>query len=93
MVRRRPVTSRRTPWRRSQAVVAPREPVRVTAAGSGGRSIRRTVAYALLIGYAILMMIPFAWQLITSFKTDRDALRLTIVPQPFTLAGLGDRAS
>jgi multiple sugar transport system permease protein len=45
------------------------------------------VAYALLIAYALLMLIPFAWQVITSFKTDRDALRLTVIPDPFTLQG------
>jgi multiple sugar transport system permease protein len=71
----------------SQVVVAPTEPLSVRAAGERGRSIRRTIAYALLIGYALLMLIPFAWQVITSFKTDRDALRLTIIPQPFTLQG------
>ena len=40
-----------------------------------------------MVGYALLMMVPFAWQVITSFKTDRDALRLTIIPDPFTLQG------
>ena len=33
------------------------------------------------------MLVPFAWQVITSFKTNRDALRLTIIPDPFTLQG------
>jgi multiple sugar transport system permease protein len=32
------------------------------------------------------MFVPFAWSLITSFKTLPDAVRLTIVPQPFTLS-------
>ena len=59
----------------------------VRAAGEGRRSLRRTIAYALLLGYAFLMLIPFAWQVITSFKTNRDALRLTIIPDPFTLQG------
>jgi multiple sugar transport system permease protein len=61
--------------------------VEVKPAGQRGRSVRRTIAYALLIGYAFLMLIPFAWQVITSFKTDRDALQLTIIPNPFTLQG------
>jgi multiple sugar transport system permease protein len=65
----------------------PRDQVVVRAAGQKPRSIRRTVAYALLLGYAFLMLIPFAWQVITSFKTNRDALRLTIIPDPFTLQG------
>jgi len=52
--------------------------------GRGGRW-RRRIAYAFLIGYALLMFIPFAWTVITSFKTLPDSVRLTIVPQPFTL--------
>lgn len=43
------------------------------------------MAYTLLIGYAVLMFVPFAWTLITSFKTLSDSVRLTIIPQPFTL--------
>jgi multiple sugar transport system permease protein len=31
--------------------------------------------------------VPFAWQIITSFKTEADAARLTIIPTPFTLSG------
>jgi multiple sugar transport system permease protein len=56
-------------------------------AGDRGRRWRKAIAYALLIGYAFLMLVPFAWQLITSFKTEADAAKLTIIPQPFTLAG------
>jgi multiple sugar transport system permease protein len=56
-------------------------------AGDRGRRGRRAVAYALLIGYALLMLVPFAWQIITSFKTEPDAARLTIIPEPFTLTG------
>ena len=40
----------------------------------------------LLIGYALLMFVPFAWSVITSFKTLPDSVRLTIIPDPFTLA-------
>jgi multiple sugar transport system permease protein len=69
------------------APLRPDTPVEVTHAGDRGRSIRRAIAYAFLIGYALLMLVPFAWQVITSFKTDRDALRLTLIPQPFTLQG------
>ena len=47
----------------------------------------RAIAYALLIGYALLMLVPFAWQIITSFKTEADASRLTFIPSPVTLAG------
>jgi multiple sugar transport system permease protein len=45
----------------------------------------RRVVYAFLIGYAILMFTPFAWSLITSFKTLPDSVKLTFIPQPFTL--------
>jgi multiple sugar transport system permease protein len=55
----------------------------------GDRSVqwRRRLAYAILIGYAILMFIPFAWSVITSFKTIPDSVRLTFIPDPFTLEG------
>ena len=52
--------------------------------GDRGRKLRKRIAYALLIGYALLMFVPFAWTVITSFKTLPDALRLTVIPQPFT---------
>jgi multiple sugar transport system permease protein len=38
-----------------------------------------------MITYAILMFTPFAWSVITSFKTQPDAIRLTVVPDPPTL--------
>ena len=55
--------------------------------GDRGASLRRRIAYVFLIAYALLMFIPFAWTLITSFKTIPDAVRLTFIPQPFTLQG------
>jgi multiple sugar transport system permease protein len=45
----------------------------------------RRLLYVLLIAYAILMFTPFAWSVITSFKTLPDSVKLTIIPQPFTL--------
>jgi len=55
----------------------------------GDRSVhwRRRIAYLILVGYAILMFIPFGWSLITSFKTIPDSVRLTVIPDPFTLEG------
>jgi multiple sugar transport system permease protein len=55
----------------------------------GDRSVhwRRRIAYVILIAYAILMFIPFAWSVITSFKTIPDSVRLTVIPDPFTLEG------
>jgi multiple sugar transport system permease protein len=57
------------------------------APGDRGRKLRRAITYALMIGYGLLMLVPFAWQIITSFKTEADAYRLTVIPQPFTLSG------
>ncbi len=33
------------------------------------------------------MFVPFAWTVVTSFKTQPDALQLTWLPSPFTLSG------
>lgn len=44
------------------------------------------LAYIVLIGYALLMFVPFIWSVVTSFKTLPDAVRLTLIPDPFTLA-------
>ncbi|MDQ6681728.1 MAG: carbohydrate ABC transporter permease [Chloroflexota bacterium] len=55
--------------------------------GDTGAAWRRRIAYAVLITYAVLMFVPFAWSLITSFKTLPDSTQLTVVPQPFTVAG------
>lgn len=55
--------------------------------GDRSASLRRRVAYAFLIGYALLMFVPFAWTLVTSFKTIPDSVQLTFIPDPITLAG------
>jgi multiple sugar transport system permease protein len=69
------------------AELRPRAEADVGPAGDKGRGWRRVVAYTLLIGYALLMFVPFAWTVITSFKTLPDSVRLTIIPQPITLEG------
>src|SRR5918992_4315582 len=72
----------------TQAKAAPIRPdtaLEVAPVGDRGKRIRRAVAYAFLIAYALLMFVPFAWMVITSFKTLPDSVRLTIIPQPFTL--------
>ena len=51
----------------------------------GRRRWPRRLAYIFLVGYAILMFVPFAWSLITSFKTLPDSVQLSIIPDPFTL--------
>jgi multiple sugar transport system permease protein len=65
-----------------KAVAAP-----VAVVGDRGAVWRRRIAYALMIGYALIMFVPFAWSVITSFKTLPDSVRLTFFPQPFTLQG------
>ncbi len=58
----------------------------VAVGGRRSRNIRRTIAYALLIGYSILMFVPFAWSVSTSFKTLPDVNDdLSFIPDPFTL--------
>lgn len=69
------------------APIRPATSVTVAPVGDRGVTLRRRMAYAILIAYAIVMFIPFAWSVITSFKTLPDAVRLTIIPQPFSLAG------
>jgi multiple sugar transport system permease protein len=61
------------------------EPV-VAPVGDTGRKWRVRLAYFFLIAYALLMFVPFVWTLITSFKTLEDSVRLTFIPQPFTLS-------
>ena len=62
-------------------------PVAAPATHVGDRSaiLRRRLTYIVMIAYAALMFTPFLWSLITSFKTLPDSVRLTFIPQPFTL--------
>jgi multiple sugar transport system permease protein len=66
---------------------APKAAAETVVPGDRGRRTRRGIAYAFLIGYALLMFVPFAWTVITSFKTQPDALQLTFIPDPFTTIG------
>jgi multiple sugar transport system permease protein len=45
----------------------------------------RRIAYVILISYALFMFLPFVWSVVTSFKTLPDSVRLTLIPDPFTL--------
>jgi multiple sugar transport system permease protein len=55
--------------------------------GDRTRGVRRRIAYGLMVAYALLMFVPFAWTVITSLKTRPDSLRLTIIPDPVSFAG------
>jgi multiple sugar transport system permease protein len=61
--------------------------VDIEPVGDQSAGWRRRLAFAVLVAYGLLMLVPFAWTVITSFKTDRDALQLTWIPDPFTLQG------
>ncbi|HJP89889.1 MAG TPA: carbohydrate ABC transporter permease [Candidatus Limnocylindrales bacterium] len=52
--------------------------------GDKGARWRRRIAYALMIGYALLMFVPFAWTVVTSLKTLPDSVQLTLIPDPIT---------
>ena len=66
----------------AKATTANIEPV-----GDRSAAWRRRLAFTILIAYALLMFVPFAWTVITSFKTIPDALNMSWIPQPFTLTG------
>jgi multiple sugar transport system permease protein len=71
------LTAAQTQAERTDVVAAP--------VGQGRVRWKRRLIYVILIGYALLMFVPFVWSVITSFKTLPDSVLLTIVPQPFTL--------
>jgi multiple sugar transport system permease protein len=75
------------PRRTGQAggVIRPDSDIEVVPVGDRSRGLRRRLAYAFLIGYAVLMFVPFAWSVVTSFKTLPDSTRLTFIPDPVTL--------
>jgi multiple sugar transport system permease protein len=60
---------------------------------AGARRVRRVApvgrvfAYVLLGAYTLLVFVPFAWSLVTSFKTLPDSLTLGILPHPPTTYG------
>jgi multiple sugar transport system permease protein len=55
--------------------------------GDRGRRWRRGLAYFFLIGYALLMFVPFIWMVTTSFKTQPDSVQMTWIPDPISLEG------
>jgi multiple sugar transport system permease protein len=59
----------------------------VAVVGQGrARRVQRAITYALLIGYGLLMLVPFVWSVSTSFKTLPDVNDdISFVPDPFTL--------
>ena len=45
-------------------------------------SIRRAIAYALLIAWALLMFVPFVWTILTSLKDRPEALNVGLPTSP-----------
>ena len=56
---------------------APQAATEVGPVGDRSLGLRRRLAFAILIVYALLMFIPFAWTVITSFKTQPDSVQMT----------------
>lgn len=50
-----------------------------------GRSLLWVLQYAVLIGMALIMLIPFAWMFSTSLKTSEYILRADFIPNPASL--------
>src|SRR5688572_14828606 len=52
-------------------------------AGTARRtSLRRVVAYTLLIAWSLLMFVPFLWTVVTSLKDRPEALRVSLPASP-----------
>jgi multiple sugar transport system permease protein len=51
---------------------------------------RTTATYVGLSLIALIFFIPFLWSLSTSFKTQTDAINLTLWPSPWTIKGYRD---
>ena len=84
---------RTDPGRTAFGAPAPRtaaEPGRGRRRRDGGRRVRpwRLLGYAVLLLFAVIYLYPFLIQVITSFKTDTDAVRnpLTLAPEPVDTA-------
>ena len=56
-------------------------PPTITVGTRGGRW-RRIVAYALLVGWALLMFVPFAWTIVTSLKERPEAFSMSLPAMP-----------
>jgi multiple sugar transport system permease protein len=48
---------------------------------------RRILAYGALIAYALLMFVPFAWSVSTSFKPNSEVFQLNWIPESPTVEG------
>ena len=57
-------------------------PASVAVGQARGARWRRVVAYVLLIGWSLLMFVPFAWSVITSLKDRPEAFSMSMPASP-----------
>jgi multiple sugar transport system permease protein len=57
------------------------------AARTPALRVARIAAYVVLAGYTLLVFAPFAWSIVTSFKTLPDSVTLSLLPHPPTTYG------
>lgn len=68
------------------AAATPRTTAEPRRAVPAKRSWAQLALYAILIALALVIVLPLLWMLITSFKTDADAIRAPYsLPSPFSL--------
>ena len=82
-----PASSRTAPGPSGSAAAA-----RPPRTGRGTTRVRTTILHAALLAGGILMVFPFLWMLLTSFKTLPQLLNdpLSLWPKPFTLQNYAD---
>jgi multiple sugar transport system permease protein len=51
---------------------------------------QRVLLYVLLIGVALLFLVPFVWSITTSFKTIPDSTNVNLIPHPWTTSAWHD---
>jgi multiple sugar transport system permease protein len=51
---------------------------------------QRVLVYVLLIGVALLFLVPFVWSITTSFKTIPDSTNVNLIPHPWTTSAWHD---
>lgn len=56
--------------------------VRILSPYGAGRALLTGLQYALLIAVALIMLVPFAWMVSTSLKTEEYILRTDFIPNP-----------
>jgi multiple sugar transport system permease protein len=50
----------------------------------------RVLLYVLLLGIALLFLVPFVWTITTSFKTIPDSVNVNLIPHPWSTSAWHD---